>query len=95
MQPTVEYLGYRIDAQGMHAIEKKNCERMLYELHTGHAGIFRMKSHARLHVWTHKQSTPRWRDKRIVNWQSILKELFNVKGLTSSCSIINTGGFDF
>ena len=51
MQPTVEYLGYRIDAQGMHAIEKKNCERMLYELHTGHAGIVRMKSHARLHVW--------------------------------------------
>ena len=51
MQPTVEYLGYRVDAQGMHAIEKKNCERMLYELHTGHAGIVRMKSHARLHVW--------------------------------------------
>ena len=51
MQPTVEYLGYRIDAQGMHAIEKKNYERMLYELHTGHAGIVRMKSHARLHVW--------------------------------------------
>ena len=51
MQPTVEYLGYRIDAQGMHAIEKKNCERMLYELHSGHAGIVRMKSHARLHVW--------------------------------------------
>ena len=23
MQPTVEYLGYRIDAQGLHAIEKK------------------------------------------------------------------------
>ena len=23
MQPTVEYLGYRIDAQGIHAIEKK------------------------------------------------------------------------
>ena len=51
MQPTVEYLGYRIDAQGMHAIEKKICERMLYELHTGYAGIVRMKSLARLHVW--------------------------------------------
>ena len=51
MQPTVEYLGYRIDAQGMHAIEEKNCERMLYELHTGYAGIVRMKSLARLHVW--------------------------------------------
>ena len=23
MQPTIEYLGYRIDAQGIHAIEKK------------------------------------------------------------------------
>ena len=23
MQPSVEYLGYRIDAQGLHAIEKK------------------------------------------------------------------------
>ena len=23
MQPTVEYLGYRIDAQGLHAIEKR------------------------------------------------------------------------
>ena len=23
MQPTVEYLGYRIDAQGLHPIEKK------------------------------------------------------------------------
>ena len=23
MQPTVDYLGYRIDAQGLHAIEKK------------------------------------------------------------------------
>ena len=51
MQPTVEYLDYRIDAQGMHAIEKKICERMLYELHTGYAGIVRMKSLARLHVW--------------------------------------------
>ena len=26
-------------------------ERVLYELHTGHPGIVRMKSLARLHVW--------------------------------------------
>ena len=35
----------------VYIIPKQLQERVLHELHTGHPGIVRMKSLARLHVW--------------------------------------------